>query len=178
MKRIIFLLVIVILGSSSSAQDFRKVSWGVDKATVEESEPNQELTYGATELYETLSYTTSVLNLPAKISYLFDEDKLVKCHVDFTVEHSNDNDYIVDFDNIGRSLQSKYGDFERTDNWRNDLYKNDPSKHGYAISSGHYTIARQWENEGKMIILHELGGDWRIFHTILYSSVEYKSIYE
>lgn len=176
MKRIIFILVIAILGISSPAQDFREASWGDNQATVENSEPNQEWKQAATELYELLSFTTSISNIPAEVHYCFVEDKLVKGMYVFTVEHSSDNDYIVDFEKIGKSLQSKYGDVERIENWRNDLYKDDPSKHGYAISVGHYYINRQWEIDDKTIILHKLLGDWKIFHIIEYSSIELKDL--
>lgn len=175
MKRIIFILIIATLGISSSAQDFRKASWGDSKATVEKSEPDQAWKKDFTELYEVLSFTTSLSDMPTKANYLFVDDTLVKCIYYFTFEQLNDDDYFIDYENIGKYLQLKYGDVEKMEIWRNDQYKDDPGKHAYAISRGHYEITRQWEIEGKTIISHKLTGDLKmIFHRIVYSPLKLK----
>jgi hypothetical protein len=97
--------------------------------------------------------------MPCLISYYFAENQLVAGRYIFLSEHSNKNLYINDYDDIKESLIKKYGQ-PNVDRpvWNNDLYKNDPSEWGMAISVGHLSYTAGWQLANTQIILH-LGGD-------------------
>ena len=64
----------------------------------------------------------------------------------FTHSHSNENDYILDFNKLKEILTKKYGKpIEDERLWKNDLYRDDPQYWGFAISLGHLIYLATWE---------------------------------
>jgi len=179
MKRITIITVSLILCYSISAQDFRKASWGNSQAIVKSGEQGVEWEQTSNGIYDVLYFGTNISGLSTTAIYLFIDNKLVRCRYTFDAEHSNDNDYISDFEKIGESLQTKYGKKEKNEIWRNDLYKDDPSQYGFAVSYGHYVLSREWEIEGKTSIFHVLSGEnFEIQHVLEYTSIALEDFVE
>lgn len=89
--------------------------------------------------------------------------------------HTNDNDYISDYESINEALKSLYGepDGEFID-WKNDLYKNDPQQYGFAVSAGHLVYGARWTANDGSIVIHMLSGDnFEISHDLDYISGDF-----
>jgi len=138
MRTIDLLAVLIILSvsipSDASSEDFRKNNWDDDKASVvkQVGEPAQ-----ATD--DTVLYEVSISGLDAVLFYRFVDNRLSSAGYLFRETHSNKNSYISDYSTIQELLTKKYGKSKDEDSvWFNDLYQDDPSQYGFAISLGHY----------------------------------------
>jgi hypothetical protein len=93
--------------------------------------------------YLTFSGQT-VAGYDASVNYEFnvENNALNQIGIFFDVAHSNGNYYINDFDKIDDVLAGLYkvGKYTNLYNWDNDLYKDDTSHYGFAISAGHLSI--------------------------------------
>lgn len=179
MKRFLTLTLSLLLCYSTSAQDFRKASWGDSKTTVKASESNVEWKTASAGIYDILGFKATIVGLSTSVGYLFVDDQLVRAKYSFTESHSNRNIFIDDFDSVGESLETKYGKVDRREFWRNDLYKDDRSDYGMAVAVGHYTLARQWEIPNKTKLIQLLSGDnYEISHVVEYSSIAFKDFVE
>jgi hypothetical protein len=167
-------LYLVIGASGAVADDFRDSTWGDSIESVKESagEPAQ-----STE--DTLVYKVSIKGLDAVLIYQFTAGKLTSAGYLFTESHSNKNLYISDYSTIHGLVNQKYGKPESNDAvWLNDLYRDDPSNYGTAVSIGHYVKQAIWETE-RTKIMHTLRGDnFEITHGINYLSKELESLSE
>lgn len=86
-------------------------------------------------------------------------------------KHANLNSYIDDFDDIYEVLKKKYGEPDKTiDDWKDDLYKDDPSDYGMAVAAEHAAFYRKWNGENSDIILICNGDNFEISNLIVYES--------
>lgn len=110
------------------------------------------------------------------VSYSLSEGKLYKIIVLFTDDHSFENLYIDDFDTIDEALQTKYGKplVDTSYVWLNDLYKDNPQEHGFAVSAGHLAIMSQWLFDDFQIAHALLGDNFEINHAVMYQLNEIK----
>jgi len=78
--------------------------------------------------------------------YTFADNKLTSGGYIYSESHSYDNMYIDEFEKMKSILIEKYGS-PQTDKWIwvNDLYQDEPSRHGFAISLGHLNGHVVWE---------------------------------
>jgi len=93
----------------------------------------------------------------------------------FVGEHSNKNDYIRDYKNLKEILAKKYGKpwSDRT-TWDNDLFKNDRSQWGLAVSIGHLSYGALWDTSKTYITLGLSGDNYEITLLAAYDSRELK----
>ncbi len=167
MKKVIAILFLITF-TSLRAQDFsfRGYKWGTDKQKILSKEK-------LTKLDKNNYYTTGKIakTYDVLINYEFHNDKLVSTFYGINESHSNENLYIDDFYNVEKLLLMKYGTaISRDIDWSNDLYKNDPSYKGFAVSIGHLKYKITYKM-GDTLILHVLSGDnYKIMHTIYYLS--------
>jgi hypothetical protein len=179
MKRPIFLTVTLVLCITISAQDFRNVSWGDSKVAVEASESGVEWGEYSDNMYEVLGFETSIVGLETYVVFIFVDNKLVRTKYFFNETHFNKNLYISEFDRVDELLQTKYGEGDKEEIWKNTAFKHDESDHGDAIGYGHYEIYVRWEIQGKTTISHSLtAGDINIEHEVQYSSIELEEFVE
>lgn len=152
---------------------FRNSSWGMSQEQVKKIEKNefyQKLKNPATGL-EQLIYKGPVGGLECLIAYYFAENQLVQGRYVFMEGHSNRNLYIDDFTEIKSSLKEKYGNPTEDDVvWRNDLYKDDFSDWGLAISIGHAVFEATWALPETEILLQCKGDNYDITHILNYRS--------
>ncbi|GAI82346.1 unnamed protein product [marine sediment metagenome] len=107
---------------------------------------------------------------------VFLQDKLYNTGYVFTGEHSNKNDYIRDYKNLKGILTKKYGKpkSDRT-TWDNDLFKNDRSQWGLAVSIGHLSYGTMWETSNTYITLILNGDNYEITLLAAYDSRKLKN---
>ena len=173
-KNLLVILIILLASISADAlsEDFRKNNWGDSRASVlkqagETTQSNEDI----------LVYEVSISSLDAVLLYNFVDDRLSSTGYLFTETHSNKNSYISDFSTIQELLIQKYGKPGGEDSvWYNELYQDDPSQYGFAVSLGHYAKQATWETERTKII-HALRGDnYEISHGISYTSKELENL--
>lgn len=155
--------------------DFRKVAWGMSKKQVKATESNMVVV----DNDSVLAYTGRVSGKKALISYSFTNSKLVQAIYVFLTDHTNKNDYIVDYENVKETLTNKYGTPKSDDvDWRNDLYKSDDSEWGFAISLGHLNYRSNWETESSEITLLLTGENYKIQLITKYASKQFEGLEE
>ena len=77
---------------------------------------------------------------------------------------------IKDYKNIKKLLIKKYGaPKEEGKYWSDDLYKDDKSDYGFAVSVGDLAYAARWQTEKTGIVTTLDGGNYEIDHIIVYS---------
>ena len=65
-----------------------------------------------------------------------------------------------------------------SDYWKNDLYKDDYSKWGFAVSYGHYVKYASWETDKTEVDISLSGENFSVRHSIDYTSIELKDLQE
>lgn len=150
---------------------FRGTRWGMSKRQVQEleGEPlHQEKSYGL----ETIRYRKKVIGLDSSIEFIFAGNKLIKAKYIFLEEHVHKSQYIGDYKKIKDWLTERHGmPLGSNVTWRNDLYKEDYSKWGLAVSLGHLEYSSLWKNQEVEIFLTLAGGN-----NELSLSAEYKGL--
>lgn len=146
---------------------FRNTKWGMNRLEViqVEGKPNEDSD-------GILVYTSKLVGgLIADVIFIFVDDVLVRSKYIFNNEHSNNNDFIKDYEKVQEILTEKYGDpYANRKNWDNDLFKEDFQNYGMAVSVGHLSMQSGWVDINSDI-LHSLSGEnYDIFHIIQYSS--------
>jgi hypothetical protein len=161
--------------TKSSSLNFRKTKWGMSKKEVKKTETGKIVR----DDEKVLVYNGIVSNIDALIVYIFASDKLVRAKYMFTPKHTNKNDYLIDYDNVKETLTKKYGSPQPDDSyWRNELYKDDYSEWGFAVSLGHLTYSSEWETENTKILLMLSGENYDIDLNAEYSSKALKYLEE
>jgi hypothetical protein len=177
MKRILWLFTLLILISPIYAvetvkkePDFRNVYWGMTKNQILKSE-SLKIEY---QDDHSLIYNTSISNKNCDLHYVFSDNKLYASAYYFDINHTNKNDFINDYNDLKNLLIKKYNTPEETDTiWKDELYRDDPSQWGMAISVGHLVYYSKWETEKTEITLILQGENFEIKLIILYKSKEY-----
>ena len=137
------------------------------KAT-EDKEPNSEID-------TTVVYKVKISGRDYICGYTFLEDKLYNSGYMFIGKHTNENLYIDDYENLKETLTEKYGK-PKTDKmtWVDDLFKDDKSEWGFAISLGDLSYRSTWETPTTYITLVLLGDNYEIDLILAYDSRELK----
>lgn len=181
---IILILSVPLMGQNQGEEEytFRNTRWGMSKSEVieKEGEPDFYNDDPPTVHEAFLGYSEmNVGSLEAVLYYSFIEDKLVDSVYGFEESYNNKNKYIEDFERIKRILTDKYGSPEQDkERWRDDLYKDKPSRHGFAVSIGDLVYRTRWETEETIIEMVLLGDNYEISHNLYYNSKEFKEVVE
>lgn len=161
-----------------SRRHFREVRWGMSEREVRATETDQPIHTSKNALV----YNGSVAGLPCNVIYIFARDKCVRGKFQLLPTHSNENEYISDYENIKELLINKYGPFigPSEDNsdyfWRNDLYTDDYQNWGMAVSIGHLVFMSKWQTEDTDIGLILSGDNYEVTLIIEYVSKEFESL--
>lgn len=160
--------------------NFRGYSWGTSKTEIESSEIKDDMVENIDYSYidgNTIVFTGSVAGYSAYVYYIFDEsDKLVRGYYILQEKHTNKTDYYDDFCNLADLYAEKYGDpVVDIENWKDDLYKDDPSKWGLAIATGKVNFIKTWVDSGNNRVYMIISGDnYEIQTGITYEFAEYE----
>jgi hypothetical protein len=179
MKTVIKIVVagffILVFSGICSANDFtfRKSKWGMTAAEVKASEPLEI----AREDEGLLGYKTSVIGKDVFVVYFFIDNQLTRARYVLAESHSNKNDFITDYEDFKKILIKKYGNPVQDESlWRNDLYKDDYSDWGTAISLGHLLYFSNWKTNDTEISNMLMGENYDISCIVEYSSTNLKEI--
>ncbi len=169
-----FMVIIPSLGFSQ--KNIRNSNWGDkkeqvlndEKAIIVKSDNNSELKY------------LSVVNtFPIHAVFHFTENKLTSLFYFFNQKHTNQNDFISDFESLNILLINKYGKPRKEKVfWNRELYKNNNDKWGFAISIGDLSYVSIWETNDTDITLMLTGENYNIDLCIIYDSKAYKELEE
>jgi hypothetical protein len=132
---------------------FRDTRWGMSKRQVIELEGKpllQEKSYGL----ETIKYRKKANGLECSVEFIFAGDKLIRAKYIFLEVHKHKSQYIGDYKKIKDWLTERHGmPLGSNVTWRNDLYKEDYSRWGLAVSLGHLEYSSLWKNKEMEIFL-------------------------
>jgi hypothetical protein len=152
--------------------DFRVTSWGESRESILMKEGKKDKA-GIENLY---SFDDYVAGMNCSVVYEFVENKLSGAYYVFNVKHTNENDYIQDFNRLIELLTEKYGNPAiNMPIWKNSLYKNDKDKYGFAISLGHLIYYASWDLERSDITVKLGGENYNITFVSGYRSKIYNS---
>lgn len=168
-------LLILLSSEMCFANDFtfRKTKWGMTPAEVKASEPLKL----AKEFESLLVYKTNVIGKDVFVVYFFTDNQLTRARYALAESHSNKNDFITDYDDFKKILIKKYGNPEKDESfWKNDLYKDDYSHWGTAISMGHLVYFSTWNTKDTKISNMLMGENFDIDCIVEYSSTKLKEI--
>jgi hypothetical protein len=162
-------ITLIDIIKNSGDDDFRIVQWGMSVAEVKRSESAKLLI----ESQSQLEYEADFLGYTCKIIYYFIKSRLQRAELLISQEHTDPSRYYKDFENLIRYLNPIYGTTQSdTRDWKNDMYKNDRSRWGFAISIGFLTCKTVWNNKRSQVSLNISGGNHKIKTNLEYISVE------
>lgn len=148
--------------------DFRNIKWGMSMAEVKAAEGETDLVTTDALIYDGLN----VAGIDVMLIYYFNEnDQLYSAIYSFEETHVNKNDYIYDYEKVVKALTEKYGEPINSDTiWKDDLYKDEPTEWGMAVSAGHMMMFAKWETENTNIAIFLSGDNFEISTMIGYES--------
>lgn len=168
-----FIVIFFTELSFAEEYNFRKTKWGMSITQVKSSEPLDV----AKEDENLLGYETTVIGKDVFVVYFFIDNQLVRARYLLAESHTNRNDFITDYNDFKEILTKKYGKPKQDESlWKNDLYKDDYSDWGFAISLGHLTYLSSWETQDTEIINILMGDNFDISCIVEYSSKNLKEI--
>lgn len=146
--------------------DFRSAMWEDSKEVVK----SHEVWVLEEEGENYLAYSGWLLGYKAVAIYSFATDKLIRGNYHLIKEHTNKNLYIDDYFEIQSELKAKYGRCKEDIIWKNDLYRDDRSEYGFAVSLGHLVYQSSWHDYSSDILLLLTGDNYEIELIIQYKS--------
>jgi len=103
----------------------------------------------------------------------------LKREVEKIIKYSSDNQHILDFNKIKEILTDKYGKPEIDDKvWRRNLYRDDPTRYGFAVSIGDLVYRAKWITPRTEILLVLSGNNYKLKSGVIYTSLKYKDLIE
>jgi len=169
----LILLVITSLSLTILAKeqvfDFRETTWGMNKEQVKATE-DRKPDYEENDM---LSYKVKIFGGNYYCFYSFLEDKLYNGGYFFMEEHTNKNLYINDYMELKGIITKEYGKpIMDKIIWKNDLYKDEKSEWGKAISLGDLEYWALWETLNTEICLSLDSDNYEINLILSYDSKE------
>jgi hypothetical protein len=167
MNKAIVIILILLCYSFLFSNDFRKANWGMQMSEVKKTESVEILQ----ETEDVLAYETTLAGFKALVIYIFAGNQLTRAKYSIIEEHTNKNDYIVDYSSLKELLTKKYGNpIEDETIWKDDLYRDKYSDWGFAISLGHLFYFSKWDTEKTEIVSVLNGENYQINAVIEYTS--------
>lgn len=162
-----------------STTGFRKVMWGMSAEQAKEIETAEFVKRvkggGDFKGLDILFYTSNISGLDCAVVYYFADNMLTRARYLITEEHANENLYIEDFVKIKNQLVEKYGSPDRDDTiWSNDLYQDDPSEYGMAVSVGHLMYVAEWYPPETIIQLLLRGDNYNVSLWVEYIGEDFR----
>jgi len=154
---------------------FRNVKWGSAQKLAKAEEKSELIPEVSDD--QILGYSGSVGGLKSLIAYVFVDDQLWKGTYIFSEKHSNRNKYLEDYSKIKNILIDKYGEpSDENVHWSNDLYAEDQSQYGFAVSMGHLSFYSTWEIGETVISVTLTGDNYKIDHKVEYYNEHLRKI--
>lgn len=160
--------------SEGKEYTFRGIPWGSSVETVENSDFLKKYSdYIYDEEYNAIWLDgLTVANKSTSVALYFSNSGLYRAAYVLSEKHTNLNNYVDDFNDVCDALIKKYGEpDESVDDWKDDLYKDDPSDYGMAVGAGHVTFSRRWDGNNSTITVGCSGDNFKITNIIFYDSL-------
>jgi hypothetical protein len=148
---------------------FRKLAWGSTVAEIRKAEgaPASQ----SEGVITTLLYKGKLAGLDVAYAFICPHGKLTRGKYVVTERHVNKTLYLTsDYAKLKARLDEKYGAGKETYHWSNDLYRDDPSDWGTAISIGHLTVYSAWMTPDTEIYLALTGDNFNLTLGLEYQS--------
>jgi hypothetical protein len=172
--------------------DFRKTTWGMTQAQVMATEPERPAEVRQSNGEVIVKYDpVNAAELVGRLIYIFAGDKLVRAKYVSSAEHSELNDFIVDFHAAEPLLAKKYGTpVADKAVWEDDAFQQEPLPYldqdralasdilasdqhaGLSVSLGYLRLFSERRSARTKVVHALTGGDHRITHQIEYRSVD------
>ena len=155
MKQLIF-AVLLCLSAALCARDFENAWWGMTRSEVKSIESGAPVQ----ESQQMLIYESCVAGFPALAAYFFADGRLYSGKYIFNIQHKQNKEYITDYHIILERLMADHGlPLQRGKRWQNDTWRDNESKWGDAVASGHLEYLSCWETDTSNIDLILTGAD-------------------
>jgi len=150
----------------STELGFRKVAWGSSKSVIRASEDQSW-----SEADDVLAFDTSIAGMASSVRFIFLDDQLVRAKYIVTETYVNDDKYLVSFAALKALLGKKYGAPDKDNEfWSDDLYQDDPSQWGMAVSCGDLNKFTIWETAETNVTLALTGENFDVTLQVEYSA--------
>lgn len=164
---------VVVESERASGIRFRSSNWGDSGAQIKAVESNEPLH----EADNVLLYETHVGGFPANLVFKFVNGMLHAGWYSFQQKHSDNNDFLTDFESLKKLMTLKYGkENEIKDYWFNNLYRDDYAERGLAVAAGHHAIFVVWEDPSTTITLQLTGDNYEICLMLIYKSKQLQAL--
>lgn len=156
---------LVDLIKNNDNYDFRKVRWGMTKKEVMNTEDARLLKNEDTRL----DYAISLFGYDCNVTYSFINEKLSTANLRIRQPHVDPALYFDDYRSLKEYLAPLYGNaLSDKCEWKNEIYRGDESKWGFAVSLGFLTCRTLWHNDRTQITLLISGGNHQITTNLEY----------
>ena len=169
-RRVLIAATFLIVAATLQGEDadFRQLRWGMTIEEVKEIEGAPDY-----ETPEALLYDTRVGGVDAHMIMYFEDGGFYQAVYAFQEDRVNYNNYLRDFEKIGRLLRQVYGEPSGSDNHhdlRGSLYRDDRDYWGLAVATGQLAILSGWETDRTRIIHSIDGENYEVNHRIGYTT--------
>jgi len=156
------------------SKTFHHFSWGASKETVIEEMGKARFTGEMTDLdAEYIGYETRFIELDSYVVYYFCDRGLCEIRYGINEEHSNNDKYIDDYEQVRDILISMYGiPLYDGENW-SELTKKVTyfNRKGDAVIDGYLTYSTGYEFDDTEVFMYMRGEDNAIVTTISFNSI-------
>jgi len=157
------------MATAAEAPDFRNARWAMTRTEVIAVEDEAELR--PLSSMNGLAGTVTIVGHSTFVYYMFSNGCLNEGVYIFQTPHTNKNLYIDDYRQLQTLLTSIYGaPVRESTSWHKDLFRNDPSNWGLAISCGDLVLTSVWETPRTTITLMLSGDNYELMHSLSYES--------
>lgn len=159
-------LALLLSASAPVAADFRGFAWGSPPTAITSGEPG-ELVAG---MPSQLIYRAELGDIQTLLTYRFPEGRLVQARHLNRSRHDDRGRYIADYGRLKAWLEARHGK-PRTDTvtWGNDLFRDDPARHGDAIAAGHAVHYARWVTDETEIVMTLHGERYQVVHEVVFT---------
>ncbi|WP_262107553.1 hypothetical protein [Arthrobacter sp. Marseille-P9274] len=129
------------------------------------------------ETDDVLAFAVKLGRFDCAAIYIFVSGQLARGKYRLVEEYQNQNKYLSAFDELKDSVTKKYGapNEDRT-YWLNDLYRDDFSEWGMAVSCGHLSKFASWDTEESFITVGILGENFDVTVGVEYSGKAFAAL--
>ena len=150
---------------TSARYDFRSIKWGMNKKAVLAAEDARLLKNEG----NSLSYEMSLFGYQCQVEYRFTAEQLTDAILHIRQEHIDPELFYQDYENLKQQLVPVFGEnISNKCEWKNDMYRSERTKWGFAVSLGFLTCRTLWKTPRTTITLSIAGSNHQIMTTMEY----------